>query len=209
MGVAIAAAAQRRGAEVRLVLGPSTVPPPIGVMTMNVENANQLQWALADATKDADVVVMTAAVADYRPAKEAKQKIKRGQLGNTATIELVQNPDLLAELGKKRGNKTTPLLVGFAAETDDVLGNAEKKLQTKKCDLVVANDVSEPGSGFAVDTNRVTLVDSSGAIEVPAGTKAEVAHRILDHVVAMRRAQTEDRPVATPKARKPSKKSKR
>ena len=211
MGVAIAAAAQRRGAEVRLVLGPSAVPPPIGVMTMNVENANQLQWALADATKDADVVVMTAAVADYRPAKEAKQKIKRGQLGNTATIELVQNPDLLAELGKKRGNKTTPLLVGFAAETDDVLGNAAKKLQTKKCDLVVANDVSEPGSGFAVDTNRVTLVDSSGAIEVPAGTKAEVAHRILDHVVAMRRAQTEDRPVATPKSPrpKPSKKSKR
>lgn len=152
------------------------------------------------------MVVMTAAVADYRPAKEAKQKIKRGQLGNTATIELVQNPDLLAELGKKRGNKSTPLLVGFAAETDDVIGNAEKKLQTKKCDLVVANDVSEPGSGFAVDTNRVTLVDASGAIEVPAGTKAEVAHRILDHVVAMRRAQTEDRPVASPK---PPKKSKR
>lgn len=206
MGVAIAAAAQRRGADVRLVLGPSAVPPPIGVTTMNVENANQLQWALNDATKDADVVVMTAAVADYRPAKEAKQKIKRGQLGNTATIELVQNPDLLAELGKKRGNKSTPLLVGFAAETDDVIGNAEKKLQTKKCDLVVANDVSEPGSGFAVDTNRVTLVDASGAIEVPAGTKAEVAHRILDHVVAMRRAQTEDRPVASPK---PPKKSKR
>jgi phosphopantothenoylcysteine decarboxylase/phosphopantothenate--cysteine ligase len=188
MGVAIAAAAQRRGASVTLVLGPSAVPPPIGVTTMSVENATQLQWALDDATKDADVVVMTAAVADYRPEKEAKQKIKRGQLGPKAMIALVQNPDLLAELGKKRGTKKTPLLVGFAAETEDVIGNAEKKLVSKKCDLVVANDVSEPGSGFAVDTNRVTLVDTSGAIEVPAGTKAEVAHRILDHVVAMRSA---------------------
>ncbi len=188
MGVAIAAAAQRRGASVTLVLGPSSIPPPIGVTTMSVENATQLQWALNDATKDADVVVMTAAVADYRPEKEAKQKIKRGQLGPRASIELVQNPDLLAELGKKRGTKKTPLLVGFAAETEDVIGNAEKKLATKKCDLVVANDVSEPGSGFAVDTNRVTLVDTSGAIEVPAGTKAEVAHRILDHVVAMQNA---------------------
>lgn len=188
MGVAIAAAAQRRGASVTLVLGPSAVPPPIGVTTMSVENATQLQWALNDATKDADVVVMTAAVADYRPEKEAKQKIKRGQLGPKASIELVQNPDLLAELGKRRGTKKTPLLVGFAAETEDVIGNAEKKLSSKKCDLVVANDVSEPGSGFAVDTNRVTLVDTSGAIEVPAGTKAEVAHRILDHVVAMRLA---------------------
>jgi phosphopantothenoylcysteine decarboxylase/phosphopantothenate--cysteine ligase len=198
MGVAIAAAAQRRGASVTLVLGPSAVPPPIGVTTMSVENATQLQWALNDATKDADVVVMTAAVADYRPETEAKQKIKRGQLGNKATIELVQNPDLLAELGKRRGSKRTPLLVGFAAETDDVLGNAAKKLISKNCDLVVANDVSEPGSGFAVDTNRVTLVDTSGAIEVPAGTKAEVAHRILDHVVAMRLAAVAPRPVARP-----------
>jgi phosphopantothenoylcysteine decarboxylase / phosphopantothenate---cysteine ligase len=200
MGVAIAAAAQRRGARVTLVLGPSAVPPPVGVNTMSVENATQLQWALGDAVKDADVVVMTAAVADYRPEKEAKQKIKRGQLGNKATIELVQNPDLLAELGKARGTKKTPLLVGFAAETDDVIGNAEKKLVTKKVDLVVANDVGEPGSGFAVDTNRVTLVDTSGAIEVPAGTKYEVAHRILDHVVAMRLAAAAPKTAATRRA---------
>ncbi|CAN5891679.1 bifunctional phosphopantothenoylcysteine decarboxylase/phosphopantothenate--cysteine ligase CoaBC [soil metagenome] len=200
MGVAIAAAAQRRGARVTLVLGPSAVPPPVGVNTMSVENATQLQWALGDAVKDADVVVMTAAVADYRPANEAKQKIKRGQLGQKATIELVQKPDLLAELGKSRGARKTPLLVGFAAETDDVIGNAEKKLVTKKVDLVVANDVGEVGSGFAVDTNRVTLVDTSGAIEFPAGTKYEVAHRILDHVVAMRLA------AAAPKASAPRKK---
>ncbi len=201
MGVAIAAAAQRRGARVTLVLGPSAVPPPVGVNTMSVENATQLQWALGDAVKDADVVVMTAAVADYRPATEAKQKIKRGQLGHKATIELVQNPDLLAELGKARGSRKTPLLVGFAAETDDVIANAEKKLVTKKVDLVVANDVGEPGSGFAVDTNRVTLVDTSGAIEVPAGTKAEVAHRILDHVVAMRLAAAAPKPPRPPRPR--------
>ena len=199
MGVAIAAAAQRRGAQVTLVLGPSAVPPPLGVTTMNVENATQLQWALGTATTDADVVVMTAAVADYRPAKEAKEKIKRGELGPRATIELVANPDLLAELGKKRGPKRTPLLVGFAAETQHVIENAQAKLATKKCDLVVANDISEPGSGFAVDTNHVTLVDASGAIEVPAGTKADVAHRILDHVVAMRTAAAS---APRPKARK-------
>ncbi len=200
MGVAIAAAAQRRGARVTLVLGPSALAPPIGVTTMSVENASQLQWALADATQDADVVVMTAAVADYRPANEAKEKLKRGALGPKTTVELVANPDLLAELGKQRGSKKTPLLVGFAAETQDVLGNAAQKLVTKRCDLVVANDVTEAGSGFAVDTNRVTLVDPSGAIEVPAGTKAVVAHRILDHIVAMRVAATADRKVKPPRA---------
>lgn len=205
MGVAIAAAAQRRGANVTLVLGPSAVPPPLGVTTMNVENAAQLQWALNTATSDADVVVMTAAVADYRPVSEAKEKIKRGQLGPQASIELVANPDLLAELGKKRGNQRTPLLVGFAAETNDVIENAQAKLATKRCDLVVANDVSEPGSGFAVDTNRVTLVDASGAIEVPAGTKNEVAHRILDHVVAMRASQPLAKVTARAKPSRPVK----
>ena len=155
---------------------------------MSVENAAQLQWALADAVKGADVVVMTAAVADYRPAKEEKHKLKRGELGPKTSMALVANPDLLAELGAKRGTKAGPILVGFAAETDDVIANAQKKLASKHCDLIVANDVSEHGSGFAVDTNRVTLVDVSGAEEIPAGTKAEVAHRILDRVVAMRGA---------------------
>ncbi|MBA3391316.1 MAG: bifunctional phosphopantothenoylcysteine decarboxylase/phosphopantothenate--cysteine ligase CoaBC [Deltaproteobacteria bacterium] len=191
MGVAIAAAAQRRGATVTLILGPSALTPPVGVATMSVENTAQLQWALADATKDADVVVMTAAVADYRPAKEEKQKLKRGDLGPKATVDLVANPDLLAELGKKRGTKKTPLLVGFAAETDDVIGNAQKKLATKKCDLVVANNVAEAGAGFAVDTNHVTLVDTSGAEDVPTGTKYTVAHRILDRVVAIRKAASQ------------------
>jgi phosphopantothenoylcysteine decarboxylase/phosphopantothenate--cysteine ligase len=183
MGAAIAAAAQRRGASVRLIFGPSGVAPPIGVDTSHVESAAQLQWALANAAKDADVIVMTAAVADYRPAKVASEKLKRGQLGAKMSVDLVANPDLLAELGKARKG-ARPILVGFAAETHDVIANAQQKLVAKKCDLVVANDVAEPGSGFAVDTNHVQLVDATGVSDVPPGPKREVAHRILDRVVA-------------------------
>jgi len=185
MGVALAAAAQRRGAEVTLILGPSAVPPPVGVTVVTIETAAQLQEALASAARDADAIIMAAAVADYRSAKPATQKLKRSQLGAKTALDLVANPDLLAGLGKQRGSKTRPLLVGFAAETQDVVANARKKLETKRCDLVVANDVSEPGAGFAVDTNRVTLVDARDAIEVPAGPKSVVAHRIVDRIVAL------------------------
>jgi phosphopantothenoylcysteine decarboxylase/phosphopantothenate--cysteine ligase len=184
MGAAIAAAAQRRGADVRLIFGPSGVAPPVGVQTSHVESAAQLGWALENAVKDADVVVMTAAVADFRPAKVADQKIKRGATKHLA-IELVANPDLLAGLGKARKGRH-PLLVGFAAETQDVVANAQAKLVSKGCDLVVANDVSEPGAGFAVDTNHVQLVDANGVTDVPSASKAEVAHRILDKVVELR-----------------------
>jgi len=182
MGAALAAAAQRRGAEVTLLLGPSAVPPPVGVTVVNVATAADLERALA---READVVIMAAAVADYRPAEAASHKLKRGELGARTQLQLVANPDLLAGLGARRGDKTTPLLVGFAAETDELIANAKKKLAAKRCDLIVANDVSEEGAGFAVDTNRVTLVDAAGAIEVPAGTKHAVAHRILDRVVAL------------------------
>ena len=207
MGAAIAAAAQRRGASVRLIFGPSGVAPPLGVATSHVESAAQLQWALDNAAKDADVIVMTAAVADYRPAKVASEKIKRGELGKNMTVELVANPDLLAELGRTRKGKT-PLLVGFAAETQDVIANAQAKLSSKKCDLVVANDVAEPGSGFAVDTNHVHLVDHDGVADVPPGPKAEVAHRILDRVVAML-AAPQRRATPAPRARPAKRSSKR
>jgi phosphopantothenoylcysteine decarboxylase/phosphopantothenate--cysteine ligase len=133
---------------------------------------------------DAAALIMAAAVADYRPAKAATHKLKRAELGGKTELALVANPDLLAELGKRRGAKRTPILVGFAAETRDVVANAQAKLAAKRCDMVIANDVSEPGAGFAVDTNRVTVVDRSGATELPAGTKSEVAHRILDRIVA-------------------------
>jgi phosphopantothenoylcysteine decarboxylase/phosphopantothenate--cysteine ligase len=184
MGIALAAAAKRRGADVTLILGPSAVPPPIGVTTNHVETAAQLQWALGNAAKGADAIVMTAAVADYRPAREAKEKIKRGELGSKMAIDLVANPDLLADLGKQRKGRA-PLLVGFAAETENLIDNAHKKLASKKCDLIVANDVSEPNAGFAVDTNHVQLVDGSGVVDVPPGPKAEVAHRILDRIVQL------------------------
>ena len=185
MGVALAAAAQRRGAEVTLVLGPSAVPPPVGVTVVTIQTAAQLADALASTGKTADAIIMAAAVADYRSAKPANQKLKRSQLGAKTALDLVANPDLLAGLGKQRGSKTRPLLVGFAAETQDVIANARKKLETKRCDLVVANDVSEAGAGFAVDTNRVTLVDARQAVEVPAGPKTVVAHRILDRIVTL------------------------
>ena len=184
MGAAIAAAAQRRGAEVTLLLGPSAVPAPVGVTVVNVESAGELERALAASTQ-ADVIVMAAAVADYRPAEPASHKLKRADLGAKTQVSLVANPDLLAGLAARRGSGRRPVLVGFAAETDNVIANARKKLAEKRCDLIVANDVAEPGAGFAVDTNRVTLVDAGGAVEVPAGPKAVVAHRILDRVVAL------------------------
>lgn len=189
MGVALAAAAQRRGAVVTLLLGPSAISPPVGVTVIAIESARQLQTALAAAAEGADAIIMAAAVADYRPAEVAVHKLKRGRLGQATELALIANPDLLAELGARRGNAQTPLLVGFAAETQDVVENARRKLAAKRCDLVVANDVSEPGAGFAVDTNRVTIVDHGGVTEVPAGTKAAVAHRILDRVVALQLAR--------------------
>jgi phosphopantothenoylcysteine decarboxylase/phosphopantothenate--cysteine ligase len=185
MGAALAAAAQRRGAEVTLLLGPSAVAPPLGVAVVSVESAAQLEAALTAAAPGADVIIMAAAVADYRPAQPAAHKLKRSQLGAQTELALVANPDLLGGLGERRGTAHTPLLVGFAAETQDVVANARAKLAAKRCDMVIANDVSEPGAGFAVDTNRVTVVDHHGAVELPAGTKAEVAHRILDRVIAL------------------------
>jgi phosphopantothenoylcysteine decarboxylase/phosphopantothenate--cysteine ligase len=184
MGAAIAAAAQRRGADTTLILGPSSVPRPVGVTVLGVETALDMRRALADAVTRADVIVMTAAVADYRVAKPAKDKLKRGKLGSKLELELVQNPDLLAELGKQRKG-SSPVLVGFAAETQDVVANAQAKLVTKGCDLIIANDVGEAGSGFATDTNRVTMVDRSGTTELPQAPKSVVAHRILDRVVAL------------------------
>jgi phosphopantothenoylcysteine decarboxylase/phosphopantothenate--cysteine ligase len=184
MGVALAAAAVRRGADVHLVLGPSAIAPPPGARVTPIESAADLAAALDAAFPVADAIIMAAAVADYRPAAAAAHKLKRGEIGATTELALTANPDLLAGLGKRRGEAPTPLLVGFAAETRDLLANARAKLATKRCDLIVANDVTEPGAGFTVDTNRVTIVDAAGVTELPAGTKAEVAHRILDRLAS-------------------------
>lgn len=182
MGRALALAARRRGAEVTMVLGPTALEPTPGVEIVPISTALELGAELAARADRADAVIMAAAVADFRPRDVATQKIKRGKLGGALALELVANPDLLAELGQRRGSARRPLLVGFAAETEHVLDHARDKLERKGCDLIVANDVSRPGVGFGADDNAVTLIDPAGVVGHAAGAKLAVAHAILDEV---------------------------
>ena len=186
MGYAVAAAAARRGAEVTLVAGPTSLAAPAGVGVVRVDTAREMQDAIERAADGADAVIMAAAVADFRPVAPETHKLKRSEMTGPLSIALEPNPDVLAGLGaRRRAAGAGPLLVGFAAETRDVEGYARAKLAAKGCDLVVANDVTEPGAGFAVDTNRVILVDADRTTPVPAGPKPRVAHRILDRIAAM------------------------
>ena len=190
MGYALARAAAARGAEVTLVSGPTALADPLGVTVRRVSSALEMK----DALPAADVVVMAAAVADYRMGEIAGGKLKKSDLGDTPALQLRKNPDLLHELGHRLGR---PVLVGFAAETSDVEQNALKKLHTKGCDIVVANDVSARDAGFEVDTNRVTIVGPGEAVEhLPLGSKDEVAHQVLDRVLPLlndRRPETKGR----------------
>ncbi len=184
MGCAVAEAARDRGAWTILVSGPSAVPPPLGVTVMPVESAADMQKALEEAVSQADILVMAAAVGDFRVANAARHKIKRGS--DALLLELVPNPDLLGQLAHDFPDVVS---VGFAAETQDLLENARGKLERKGIDLIVANDVSEEGSGFGTDTNRVTLLFRSGdASALPLMSKREVADRVLD--AALEIAQT-------------------
>ncbi|WP_428263842.1 bifunctional phosphopantothenoylcysteine decarboxylase/phosphopantothenate--cysteine ligase CoaBC [Haliangium sp.] len=189
MGYAVARAASRRGAEVTLVSGPVALPPPPGVDLVSVRDARAMDAAMREAARSADVVVMAAAVADFRPRQVAGDKLDKGDLlgAGALTIELEQNPDVLFGLGQDRADAgaTRPLLVGFAAETRDLIERARGKLARKQCDLIVANDVSEHGAGFEVDTNRVALVCADGVEHIELASKDAIAHRILDRVVAM------------------------
>lgn len=190
MGFALAAAAWRRGATVDLIAGPSTLETPHGVHRIDVQTAHEMHEAVLAAFDTASIVVMTAAVADYRPAQVAAQKLKKGPGG--LTLELVRTVDILADIAPRKADR---LLVGFAAETEDVLANAARKLSEKGLDLIVANDVAGTETGFAVDTNAVTLLDASGHREaVPLMSKAEAADRILDRVVAMVRGPLRQSP---------------
>jgi phosphopantothenoylcysteine decarboxylase/phosphopantothenate--cysteine ligase len=181
MGFAIAARAARRGAEVTLIAGPTSLPTPAGVRRVDVETARQMRQATLDAVEGAAMVVMTAAVADYRPSVEAPEKLKKAELGDAPTVALTKNPDILAELKGR-----APVVVGFAAETEDVERHAAEKLRQKGCDLIVANDVSEAGSGFGTETNRVVLLARDGSVErLPLLNKDEVAERILDRARAL------------------------
>jgi phosphopantothenoylcysteine decarboxylase/phosphopantothenate--cysteine ligase len=185
MGFAIAAAAARRGAKVTLVAAPTDLPTPPGVDRVDVVSARDMHAAILPLADGSDVVVKAAAVADFRPSAEATRKIKKAE--GVPTITLEPNPDILADLGqdRRRTGGGPTVLVGFAAETDDVEANGRAKLERKGCDLLVVNDVTEQGAGFAHDTNRVVILTADGGrVDVPLTTKAEVADRLLDEVVA-------------------------
>jgi phosphopantothenoylcysteine decarboxylase/phosphopantothenate--cysteine ligase len=187
MGYAMARVAWRRGAEVTLVSGPTSLPPPRGVRFCSVRTALEMQQAILSAYDEATMVISAAAIADYRPARVALQKIKK-QEGNFS-IELTRNPDILAGLSQQKGNR---LLIGFATETENVLQNAVRKLQKKNLDMIVANDVTQEGAGFAHDTNIVTLIDRSEQIEtLPLMSKDAVAHTVYDRLLALRKGNGE------------------
>lgn len=185
MGYALATAARQRGAKVILVSGPGSIAPPAGVEVVPVVSANQMHEAVLSRVEGMDVVIKAAAVSDYRPAQYDPGKIKKDAAG--AALPLAANPDILRELGdQKRKARCFPLLVGFAAESDNHLAEGQRKLGAKNLDLIAINDISGDDAGFAVDNNRVTLVDRNGAVEeLPLLSKEEVAHRILNAVLRL------------------------
>jgi phosphopantothenoylcysteine decarboxylase/phosphopantothenate--cysteine ligase len=191
MGYALARIARRRGARVTLISGPTSLTPPPGVEFVPVVSARDMEVAVMKRASSADVVVMAAAVGDFRPSESARHKIKRGQV--ELQLRLVPNPDILGKLGMLSEPR---LLIGFAAETRDLVANARRKLQAKGVHLMVANDVTAEGAGFDVDTNIVTLIARDGRIErLEKMSKQDVAGAILDRVVELRGARRQT-PVA-------------
>ncbi len=181
MGFAVAEAARDRGARVILVAGPTELAPPAGVEVVRVGTAEEMREAVLGRFAQTTVVVKAAAVADYRPAQARPRKLKKQEAA--LRLDLEPTPDILGELGKRKKGQ---VLVGFAAETDDVVANARDKLAKKNLDLILANDVGAPGAGFGVETNRVTIVNRAGVAEaLPLLSKREVAERVLDRVAAL------------------------
>lgn len=186
MGYAIAEAAAQRGAQVTLVTGPSELTPPAGVQVVRVESAVQMLEACQAQFPGAQIAIGAAAPADYRPALYHEQKIKKQ--GDETTITLLKNPDIMKALGEAK--QPGQVVISFAAETQRVIEHAREKLQKKRSDFVVANDVTAAGAGFGTDTNRVTFVFADHEEELPLLTKSEVAHRILDRAAALQRGGT-------------------
>jgi phosphopantothenoylcysteine decarboxylase / phosphopantothenate---cysteine ligase len=183
MGYALARAAARRGAEVVLVSGPTALTTPAGVKLTPVNTAAEMRQAILDEYAACTAVIMAAAVADYHPAEFSAGKIKRGK--GPLDVRLEPNPDILKELGRRKDGK---LLIGFAAETGNLDANAEKKLREKNLDMIVANDVTKEGSGFDGDTNIATIFDCRGATRaLPLMTKDELADKVFDHFLTLRR----------------------
>ncbi len=177
MGYAIAQAAHDAGAEVTLVTGPTALVAPKGVRTIAVESAEDMKDAVLALLPETDAVVMAAAVADYRPRETSLRKIKKREAGSELTIRMTENPDVLKAIIAARRPKT--VVVGFKAETGDATTEAERMLREKKLDLVVANDISDPGSVFGSDTDRVTFVSADGVQPLPLLAKTEVARRLV------------------------------
>ena len=184
MGYALAEAALRRGARVLLVTGPTALNPPGAAEVTRVESAEEMRQAVLKLLPEATIVIKTAAVSDYRPKSPASQKIKRS---GPVTLELEPTTDILAEIVR---HKQSQLIIGFAAETQNALENARKKLASKSLDAIVVNDVSREGVGFDSDRNAVTIITQHEVVEVPETTKWEVAQRVLDQVVKLRSPQT-------------------
>ncbi len=216
MGYRIAEAARDRGASVVLVSGPPSLPVPAGVLTVAVRSAEEMARAVHQHAARATVVVMAAAVSDYRPAEVAAQKVKKTD--GPVILSLVRTPDILRSLGQAKRNGL--LLVGFAAETEKVRENARGKLRGKNLDLIVANDVTRADAGFAAETNVAVLIDAQGEEQLKVMSKRELAERILDRVIALRsrsgkgadtrgRSQDARRTPSTPARDRPAKPSRR
>ena len=198
MGYALAAAAWRRGADVVLVSGPTGLDPPHGVRLVPASSAAEMRDAVGREFDAATMLFMAAAVADYRPAKPAAQKLKK-QPG-PLLLELERTADILGELRGRAGDR---LMVGFAAETENVVGNAERKRRSKQLDLIVANDVARADTGFEVETNAVALIDARGRTDVPLASKDEIADRILDRALALQRARRAEQERPRPAVARP------
>jgi phosphopantothenoylcysteine decarboxylase/phosphopantothenate--cysteine ligase len=184
MGYALARAARMRGAKVSLVSGPTALKPPREVTLSCVKTAEEMRRAVLAECQEVDVIIKAAAVLDWRPKETAEHKIKK--VRGVQTLELVENPDILAELGCNPGNRRR-LLVGFAAETQDLLVNAQEKLKRKNLDLIVANDVSREDAGFEADTNAVKILYRDGHLEdLPLMPKEQVADQLLDRIKSLR-----------------------
>jgi phosphopantothenoylcysteine decarboxylase/phosphopantothenate--cysteine ligase len=187
MGFALAEAAEARGAEVALVAGATSASAPAGVRIIRAPSADEMHAAVCEEIKNATVFIGAAAVSDYRPAKRAAQKIKKS--GAALTLALEPTPDILASVAAQRHGEL--LVIGFAAESENVVANAREKLSRKKLDAIVANDITRDGAGFDTETNIVTLIarDREAHVELPLMSKLETAHRILDEVVRLRCAR--------------------
>jgi phosphopantothenoylcysteine decarboxylase/phosphopantothenate--cysteine ligase len=193
MGFAIAAEARRRGAQVTLIAGPTTRDVPAADVTMRVRSAAEMHAAVMRASLDADAVIMAAAVADYTPADPSPGKIAKSDAALTLTLSRTR--DILADLGERRGAAAKPVLVGFAAETDDLLNKAREKRGRKHADLIVANDVSQPDRGFDSASNAVTIIGADGEVSLPLQPKEKIAAAILDRVEPLLLRAVEARPV--------------